>query len=127
MADEQVKPGLWVWVKRAVMILVLIGSVTATATSALKYFAHAEDLRKTNTQQELSERRLALSISQDNVRWEDSNVRWMKQQAVFERKANPLSPAEQEMIEAAEKDLAQQKAQHNERIQRFEENYKQEF
>lgn len=128
MAKQQTeKVGAWVWVKRMVLLTVLAGALATTAAAALNFFARAEELRKTNAKQELSESRLALSISQDNVDRQDSNVRWMKQQAAFERKIDPLSPAERDMIEAAEKDLAQQKARHDERIQRFEKNYKQEF
>lgn len=132
--DKQQQPekaGVWVWVKRMGILMVLIGSVAATAASALNYFAHAEEVRKTNAQQdaqqELSESRLALSISQDNVDRGDANVRWMKQQAVFKRKTDPPSPAEHDMIEAAERELAQQRARHTERIKRFEQKYEQAF
>lgn len=127
MSSDNEKVGLWVWVRRLSLILVVVGSLAVTGTSAIKYFARQVDLDRTDARQELSDKRLGLSISQDNLDREDADVRWMKQQTAFQRKTVPISPAEREMIEAAEKKLAEHKAQHTERIKQFEEDYKENF
>ncbi len=103
--------------------LKLIGyaSVAAAAiTTALTFFAKAKTVDKLDA-------RLGLSISQDIVNNEESNLRWMRQQTVFERKNQPPSPAEAEMIKDAETKLVERKEIHKERIKGYEEKYKQAF
>ncbi len=63
----------------------------------------------------------------DIVDNEKANVRWVKQQVAFESRAEPPTPREKELIQEAEKDLAEQERLHNVRVQHFEQQYKQQY
>jgi len=101
-------------------LIVLIGAAVATITVALTFFARSKTVQ-------MLDQRLGLNISQDIVNSKKSDVRWMKQQAAFENRKEPPTFAEQEMITAAEHELAEQKRLHGERVEHFEEKYQQQF
>ena len=101
-------------------LVVLIGLAVSTIYVALTFFAKSKTVQ-------MLDQRLGLSISKDIVDGEKSNVRWMEQQVVFERKEEPPTSAEHEIIKAAKKALAEKEELHKERVKNYEEQYKQKF
>ena len=114
------KKDLWELVHKIRTLIIVIGGITAMVVSAVTYFAKAESL-------EMTDQRLALNISQDIINSKESNVRWMKQQVGFQRKKDPYTLAESDIIKEAESELAEYKSRHFERIQRFEAKYGEEL
>lgn len=104
-----------------ILKLIVLGGVAAvTITTALTFFAKSKTVQ-------MLDQRLGLSISKDIVDGEKSNIRWMEQQVVFERKAKPPTAAEEEMIEAAKEELAEKEELHKQRVKNYEDRYKQKF
>ena len=118
------------WLK----LIVLAGAATALITTALTYFARSKTVQ-------ILDSRLLLSIRQDNVDREAAKVdreagkvRWIRQQAVMERREAPPTPAELDIIAESEKDLARsenelakQETIQSQRVQAFEEQYQEKF
>ncbi len=101
-------------------VVALVIVIAAATISAIKNFAKAATVDKLD-------HRLGLSISQDEIDRRKSDVRWMKQQVVFERRDEPPTVAEAEIIEEAERDLKETNAKHMNRVKAYEDKYEQAF
>lgn len=110
----------WDIVKKVAMLVIVAGGATTTGVSALKFFARAKTVRAID-------KRLELNISQDIVESKESDVRWMKQQMAFERRGDPKTIAETEIIKDAEAELDEVKARHNKRVEQYEEQTGEQF
>ncbi len=104
------------YITKYVKLFVLITVACAAVAKAMTYFAKATTVNKLS-------HRVGLSISQDEIHRKQSDVRWMKQQTIFERKENPRTEAENEIISQAEDELEKSKARHEDRVKRYEEQY----
>ena len=106
-------------INKTTRILKLIGLIVAIGVmvpKAITYFAKAKTVNKLD-------HRIGLSISRDDIHYKEADVRWMRQQTIFERKTTPLTDAEKEIIKNAEEELAKRKARYEERVQQYEEQY----
>ncbi len=119
---------------KVLKLIVLCGLAAATITTALNFFAKSKTVQMLDS-------RLELSIGQDNVDREGakvdreaSKVRWMRQQAVMERRDEPPTAAELDIISGSVKDLARSEKKldkretlQSQRVRAFEEKYQQQF
>ena len=106
--------------KELMKVIVLIAAAAVAITTALTYFA------KTKTGQALDQR-MWLNTSQDIVRHKESDVRWKVQRIGSQPRDNKPTLAEKEIIAKAKEDLTEAKARHNERVKKYEEQYKENF
>ena len=100
-------------------ILILIGLAATAATiiaTALTFFAKASTVQRLD-------QRIGLSIGQDNIDREKSNLRWMQTQVAFERRKEPTTVPETTIIKAAENELAERVKIQNDRVKRYEEQH----
>lgn len=100
-------------IKTGMYIAVSLGSIIIMIVSALNYFAKAKTVN-------LIDRRLELAIEDDRVFQKEQDVDWMRQQTVFERRKDPASPAESDMIERAEKELLGLKERRKQKQEAYE-------
>lgn len=105
---------------RIMKLVVLSAAAAAAITTALTFFAKAKTVQALD-------QRLWLNTSEDIVRHKESDVRWTEQRIAFQRRDNPPTIAETEIVKKAEEELTDAKSRHSERVKSFEEQYQQKF
>lgn len=130
----KIKIDIWLCVKRASVIAGLIAFLSVTAKTAVSYFATAKqqaELQKTvqltNKKLELTNSRLLLNIGQDVVDVKQRDVMWTRQQITTQRREEPPTAAEIEIMKKGKTELLEQKAVQYDRVMNFEKKYEQQF
>ena len=107
------KASKWDWVKRTTWISVALFSIIGMIVGAMNYFARAYTVN-------LLDRRLELSIEDDRVFQAEQDLTWHRQQTAFERRKQPKTEAETEMIDRAQDHLAQLKERRQQKQRAYE-------
>jgi len=92
------KASKWDWVKRTAWLSVAFFSIIGMIVGAMNYFARSHTVN-------LLDRRLELSIEDDRVFQAEQDLTWHRQQTAFERRKQPKTEAESEMIDRAQDKL----------------------
>ena len=114
MTEEQ--RGIYHLAMKSLKLIGAAGMAAAVIAVALTFFAKSSTVRKLD-------HRIGLSISQDNIDRENADVRWMEQQTAFERRKDPKTISEVEIIKAAKTKLTESKNRHDTRVRAYEEEY----
>ena len=85
----------WEWLKRGIMILIGLGTLVGMATGASNWFARSKTVNLIN-------KRLDLSMADDDVHRKEADVRWTKQQIGSEPRKQLKTTAEIEIIKRDE-------------------------
>jgi hypothetical protein len=101
------------WFKRAMYLCVIICTLITSIVGAINYFAK-------NSTVSLLDKRLELAIEDDKVFRAESDVEWMEQQTAFERRKEPRTVTEEEMIEHAKARVAKLKKQREQKQKAYE-------
>ncbi len=101
------------WVKRVMYIGVTMGSIVVMIVGAINYFAKSTTVN-------LLDKRLELAIEDDKVYRAESDVSWMEQQTAFERRKEPRTITESEMIDRAREKVVYLKKQREQKQEAYE-------
>lgn len=117
---------IWTIGKRALIITSLLSVIGWFGTAALKEFAKfakAEDMQKTTQVLDKLSAIVSLNASRNFVQDKKADVRWMRQQTMYEPRIQPLTDAEEIMIKEEESELAEVKSEYNDKVRRFKEKF----
>ncbi len=101
------------WVKRTMYLSVIICSLIGTIVGGINYFAKSSTVN-------LLDKRLELAIEDDKVYRAESDVSWMEQQTAFERRKEPRTITEKELIGRAREKVVYLKKQRNQKQEAYE-------
>ncbi len=101
------------WIKKTMYVAVTMMMIIGMIVAAINYFAK----QKTVT---LLDRRLELAIEDDTVNRAQGEVDWIEQRAAFERRTQPQTVTEKEMIERAKQKVIDAKTLRAEKQQAYE-------
>lgn len=101
------------WFKRAMYLAVIMCSIVGMVVGGINYFAKSSTVN-------LLDRRLELAIEDDKVYRAESDVEWMEQQTAFERRKEPKTVSEIEMIERAKRKVIDVKKSREQKQQAYE-------
>ena len=101
------------WIKKGMYIAVTTGALVGMVYGAFGIFAKTKTVN-------LMDKRLELAIEDDKVHRAESEVDWIEQRTIFERRKEPQTITEQEVIERAKRKVEEFKKTREQKQQAYE-------
>jgi hypothetical protein len=114
------KKDKWEWLKRFMVIAVLIVSLIGAVYGAISYFAKQKTVDAVIESVKLTNKRLELAIEDDNVNRAQGEVDWVEQRALFQIRPEPQTINELASIDRAKQKVIDAKALRIEKQRAYE-------